>query len=82
MEIKYTPVSHEAFLRSLKPVEQTPQTSGAFSGPSMLSAPQLGPTPSTSSNPINWGKVVVGAIAVAALFYLIDYYIQEHNRKD
>jgi len=82
MEIKFTPVNHEALLRSLRPFDQTPQTSGAFSAPSMPSAPLSGFTQSTSSNPINWGKVVVGTIALAALFYLIDYYIQEKNRED
>ncbi len=82
MEIKFTPVSHEALLRSLRPIDTAPQFLTAPSLSNVSSASLSGPTPSMSSNPINWGNVVLGTIAVAAFFYLIDYYIQEKNRKD
>jgi hypothetical protein len=82
MEIKFTPVSYEAYLRSLKPIDTAPQFPATSSITNLTSAPLPGPTPPTSSNKINLGKVLLGAIVVVFLYKAAQYIIRENSRED
>jgi hypothetical protein len=82
MEIKFTPVTYEAYLRSLKPIDTAPQFPATSSVTDLTCAPLQGPTPPTSSNKINLAKVVLGAIVVVLLYKAAQYIIRENSRED
>jgi hypothetical protein len=81
MEIKFTPVSHEAYLRSLRSIEPTPETLTG-STVSVPSTPLPSPAPTSSANPINWVKLFAGVLVIAGVLYVVHHYFQEDKRKD
>jgi hypothetical protein len=81
MEVKFTPVNHAAFLRSISAFDQPTMPLKVSTGP-VQSLPPTGSGDLTPPNPINWDKVIVGTVVVASILLIIHYFSQEENCKD
>jgi ABC-type glycerol-3-phosphate transport system permease component len=81
MEVKFTPVNHAAFLRSIGAFEQPTMPLKVSTG-HVQSLPPTGSAGLTPSNTINWSNVLAGTIVVASILLIIHYFSQEENRKD
>jgi hypothetical protein len=86
MEINYQPLSAEAFIRSMnavapvtKMLQNVTPTVTPISAPHM---PQIGATPPTEPNSINWVKILLGALAVAGACYIVYDSLQDDRWKD